>query len=261
MANEIRVRSNFVGGLVDTADLSASGTTLNSAGLAAIPVAIGSTNHMAITLDPDGLYGAPEIAYITALTLGATSCTLSRGQEGTTARQHLMDTPWVHAPTTRDFGHGAIWATRTGGNVTVSSTTWAAVDTGLDLTLAAQAGDIIEYGVNGAWAGTTSTTVYGLLDAATVVGGSVVNYFSSGSSSPATYGTLGWWGPPYTASNSPDFPIPGPIQRTLVSGDLSGGNVTLRLQTAISAAGSRLLYAATTTPLRVFARNLGPQVA
>lgn len=103
MSNEIRVRQNFIGGLVDTADLAAAGTTLNSAALAAIATTIDTTNHMPITLDPDGIYGAPEIAYITALTVGATSCTLLRGQEGTTARQHLLDTPWVHGPTVDDI--------------------------------------------------------------------------------------------------------------------------------------------------------------
>lgn len=113
MSNEIRVRQNFLGGLVDTADLSSSGTTLNSAGLAAATTAIGSTNHMAITLDPDGIYGAPEIAYITSLTVGATSATILRGQEGTTARAHLIDTPWVHAPTVADYNAGAVQIAKT----------------------------------------------------------------------------------------------------------------------------------------------------
>lgn len=113
MANEKRVRQNFIGGLVDTADLAAAGTTLNSAALAAIATTIDSTNHMAITLDPDGLYGAPEIAYITAYTPGATTATILRGQEGTAARQHLLDTPWVHGPTVRDLDGDSAWTDAT----------------------------------------------------------------------------------------------------------------------------------------------------
>jgi len=183
MANELRVRQNFIGGLVDTIDLpaadtvvtdgvtnstttvtsataaftandvgapisggsipagatiasftnsttvvisaaataSASGVSLTigrsrnfySAALSAIATAIGSTNHFPIVLDPDGLYGAPEVAYITSLTVGAVRAVISRGQEGTTARAHLLDTPWVHGPTVYDMIGDSAWATPT----------------------------------------------------------------------------------------------------------------------------------------------------
>jgi len=102
MANELRVRQNFLGGLVEDAPLSAAATTLTSAALAAM-VAIGSTQHLPIVLDPDGLYGEPEIVYVTAHTSTATTATILRGQEGSTARQHLQDVPWIHGPTITDF--------------------------------------------------------------------------------------------------------------------------------------------------------------
>jgi hypothetical protein len=60
---------------------------------------------MAIVLDPDGLAGAPEIAWITALTAGMGSGTIARGKEGTTAREHARDIPWVHSPVVADFAN------------------------------------------------------------------------------------------------------------------------------------------------------------
>lgn len=108
MANEIRVRQNFLGGLVEDNPLSSGATSMTSAGLSALQV-IGSTQHLALTLDVDGVFGEPEIVYVTTHTGAATTATILRGQEGTTARQHNQDTPWVHGPTTRDFTGDTNW--------------------------------------------------------------------------------------------------------------------------------------------------------
>lgn len=104
MANEKRVRALAVGGLVEDNPLAAAGTTLTSAGLAALP-AIGSTEHAAIIFDPDGSFGgAPFVKYVTAHTLGAPTATITAAaQEGTTARQIDRDTPWIHGPTVQDW--------------------------------------------------------------------------------------------------------------------------------------------------------------
>lgn len=102
MANEKRLRVNSIGGLIEDNPLTSSATTLTSAGLAALSV-VDSTNHCAIVLDPDGIEGTPEIAYITAHTSSATTATILRAQEGTGALAHSQDIPWVHAPTTKDF--------------------------------------------------------------------------------------------------------------------------------------------------------------
>ncbi len=59
MANEIRSRTLFVGGLVEDAPLTSGATALTSAGLASLAV-IDTTNHAAIILDPDGIGGAPS---------------------------------------------------------------------------------------------------------------------------------------------------------------------------------------------------------
>lgn len=106
MANELRKLQNFVGGLVEDNPLTAAATTVNSAGLAVIAGGISSSEHMPIVLDPDGIGGAPEIAYITALTAGTGAATIARGQEGTTAREHNRDTPWVASITALDLAGG-----------------------------------------------------------------------------------------------------------------------------------------------------------
>lgn len=107
MANELRVRQNNLGGRVENNPLAVGDTSLTSSALAAA-VVVGATQHLPIILDPDGITGAPEIAYITAHTAGATTATLLRGREGTTARQHRQDTEWIHGPLVTDQpGSGA----------------------------------------------------------------------------------------------------------------------------------------------------------
>lgn len=128
MANEFRVRSNWQGGLIEDNPLSSSATTLTSAGLAAVP-AIGSTQHLAIVLDPDGINGAPEIIWVTAHTAGATTATIVRGKESSTARAHDRDISWVHTATGADYPivrstAGTDGATRTSSTLGALSTPW-----------------------------------------------------------------------------------------------------------------------------------------
>lgn len=116
MANELRVRQNFLSGVISDNPLSNSATTINSAQLANLPV-IGSTNHMALVLDPDGTGNGPEIVWVTAHTASATSATVVRAREGTTGVQHAQNTPWIHAPTAYDYPLNVTSSTRpsTGG--------------------------------------------------------------------------------------------------------------------------------------------------
>lgn len=98
-----RLRSNNVFGTTTDAPLTAGATTVNSAGLANLAAVTGS-NTAVITLDPNRVNGAPEIVIVTAHTGSATSATITRGAEGTSAREHPAGTFWVHAPTTTDWG-------------------------------------------------------------------------------------------------------------------------------------------------------------
>lgn len=126
MANEKRLRALALGGWIEDNPLAVGGVALNSAGLAAAP-AITAADHMAIILDPDGKYGAPEVAWLTLHTAGATSATIARGQEGTVARQHDRDVPWVHTPTLWDYERPKVKLRRT-ANVALTVAGWKTID-------------------------------------------------------------------------------------------------------------------------------------
>jgi hypothetical protein len=126
MANEKRLRALAVGGLVEDNPLSNVATTLTSAGLAALP-AVGATEHMALVLDPDGKFGAPEVVWVTAHTAAATTATISRGAESTTARQHDRDVPWIHGPTLWDFERPKVKVRRS-ANVALTAAGWKLID-------------------------------------------------------------------------------------------------------------------------------------
>lgn len=103
MANEIRRRYNFLSGTIDDNPLSNSATTLNSTELASL-AAVGSSEHVALILDPTGVGNGPEVVYVTAHTGSATSATIVRGREGTSGVQHASTITWIHAATAADYG-------------------------------------------------------------------------------------------------------------------------------------------------------------
>ena len=158
----------------------------------------------------------------------------------------------------RDIGiqavtvHTAV-ARRTAGNITVnSSAAWANADTALDLVLAAAVGDYVEVGISGVWGAAANV---GFVDVVSLVGGNPVNSWGVNGAvvaNPATVqGIQSWRG---EASVYTGFG--GPIGRRLVAGDISGGNVTLRLRVATSTAVDKILYAGTVNPLCWQAKNL-----
>lgn len=98
----VRLRENFQHGTL-TAQLLIGGTTLDSAELASLQ-AVTAPDIAVLVLDPAGDDGAPEIVHVTAHTGAATTATILRAQEGTTARQHEIATVWKHSPTADDFG-------------------------------------------------------------------------------------------------------------------------------------------------------------
>lgn len=92
---------NFLAGQVSDNPLSNSATTINSAGFSALPV-VAAPDIMWLTLDPNGDDGAPEIVKVTAHSASATSVTVVRAQQGTTARSHDLNTVWNHSWTKED---------------------------------------------------------------------------------------------------------------------------------------------------------------
>lgn len=103
MANDIRVRPNFVAGAL-SADMASGATSMSSAGLADLP-AIGSTEHTAIeffTRDATGRVTKKEIVWVTAHTAAATTATIVRGKEGTTAQNWVTNDRWAVSPIVSD---------------------------------------------------------------------------------------------------------------------------------------------------------------
>lgn len=96
-----RIRSNFQRGTITDDPLSNVATTINSAEFANLPAV--SSDHLILVLDPTASGGDPEIVTVTAHTASATSATVTRGDEGSSARQHASGTTWILAPTTNDY--------------------------------------------------------------------------------------------------------------------------------------------------------------
>jgi len=145
------------------------------------------------------------------------------------------------------------WAqSRSSSNYTLNNTSWTDVDTGLDLTLAAAAGDVIEVGLS-ALAG--SDAVDGYLDAVTVVSGTATNSFATGGTLPSGshQGVMAWRGSSNTTAS-----LGGSVWYKLVSGDVSSSAVVLRLRYRTSTATNKILFGSTVTPLVFTARNHGP---
>jgi hypothetical protein len=142
------------------------------------------------------------------------------------------------------------FVTKTGGNYSTTSTTYVSVDTAADLTLDAQAGDVIECGLS-AIATDASATVALSVDAATIVSNAIVNYVSGAGSTGG--GVMAWsirLGDFHTAAGSAMY--------QLVSGDIASNLVTVRLIYKASSATGRGLQANATNPLHFWAKNLGP---
>lgn len=138
---------------------------------------------------------------------------------------------------------------RTSGNITANSTSWTNVDTGMDLTLTAASGDIVEVSIS-TTANSASVNIF--LDCVTMVGGSPVNSLGLNAAAPTSTtqdGIGGWLGA--TGENSS---IGSPVCYTLQGGDISTGTVTLRLRYRTSAATNKTLTASTDRPFHFNAR-------
>ena len=249
MANELRVYANFLGGRL-SADAASGATSLSSAAFASLPV-IDTTNHMLITIDPDGLSGEPFVLRVTAHTAAATTVTVdATGSEGTTVRAVKAGCDWVHSLVVTDVKGGAVHFKRAAGDLTLNSTSWAnlpTIGTTWDVSLKAAVGDIIEADMSGL---INDEAVEAHLDLWTMPAGVATNQFGG------TQGVAAWWG---RASNV--VKAGGAAHYTIVSGDLVSGSVALRLRYKTSTATNKTLFASTALPLQFSVKNLGQPTA
>lgn len=147
-----------------------------------------------------------------------------------------------------DFAH----ARRTSGDVTLTTNnTWMDVDTGIDLTVAASTGDVLEVGFSGYCGGSEAVTLY--MDAHTIVSATPTNSIANGAAvSDSNDGVSAWRFPASTIHNSG-----GTVMYSVQAGDISGGNVTLRLRGKPASTTDRVLSASTARPLAWHVKNLG----
>ncbi len=99
--SRIRIRQNSVTGTLSTT-LASGDTTLSTSWMASFP-AVAAGQIAAVVLDSTGSAGTPEIVWITAHTAAASSATIVRAQEGTTARAHTAGVTCIQGPTKFDF--------------------------------------------------------------------------------------------------------------------------------------------------------------
>lgn len=139
-------------------------------------------------------------------------------------------------------------------NYTINSNAaWVDVDTTLDLVLPAVVGDLIEVNLSCVWG---NQAVAGFMDVVTVVSAAPANSFATNGAivtNPlSVQGIQSWRG-----ENGVFTGAGGACSKRMVAGDLSGGNVTLRLRAATSAAVAKTLYGVSTNPFYWSAKNLG----
>lgn len=92
-----RVFQDLISGVTD-ADPGAAGVTLSAPFLADLAV-VASPEYIALTLDPEEVFGDPEIVHVTVHTASATTATIERGKEGTSGIAHAIGTKVIAAST------------------------------------------------------------------------------------------------------------------------------------------------------------------
>lgn len=138
---------------------------------------------------------------------------------------------------------------RTAGDLTLNSTTWADVDNGLDATVAAETGDWLLVGLSAFWGNQASV---GFLDAVSLVAGAPVNSITlKGAPNNSAFGVLAWGG-----AVSQQGYAGGAIPYQVQAGDLSTGNVTLRLRYRTFSAVNKTLGAQALIPLTFWVVNM-----
>lgn len=92
---------NLQGGTISDNPLSSGALNINSTAFQYLPQVDGG-NIMYLTLDPEGVHGAPEIVTVTGHYASGTAVAVTRGSQDTVAREHPLNTVWIHGLTEAD---------------------------------------------------------------------------------------------------------------------------------------------------------------
>lgn len=135
----------------------------------------------------------------------------------------------------------------TAGDLTLNNTSMTAFSGPGDLVVAAASGDLLLLGISARTTNTTNASIG--LDFGTIVSAAVVNFVSSLTGTALTTGV-----PAFFLQAGADGVHSGSHVYVVQSGDISGGNVTLRPHFRTSS--SRVLAASSTVPLVFWVKNL-----
>lgn len=142
MANEMRIRRNFMYGTLVSTFINVGDVALQDASFTSLP-AVPATAHMAITFEDIATH-AFEIMYVIQHTAGSDKILVKRAQEGTVQSTWAAPTnKWVHCPTQRDWqgvGNNNQTQLMHGTNYPAAYTPVGA----RNITLKADAGDVVE---------------------------------------------------------------------------------------------------------------------
>jgi hypothetical protein len=199
----------------------------------------GVTDHGALTGLADDDHTQYALKASPAFTGTPTAPTPTEGDNDTSiATTAFVATALGAVGGVRDYAE----AVKSNGSYTLGSTSWANVDTALDLVLDAAAGDLVMAGLVSR---TSNQAVELNLDVVTVVSGSPVNSMGLRTSAP-TGSTLE--GLIYCTSGVYQA-INGGGTMTLGSGDISAGTVRLRLRYRAAGSSRTLLADSAARPL------------
>lgn len=188
------------------------------------------------------------------VTLRAPDGAVTNEQYGSIFLRKRATDEWICTAPASSGGGTTKYTRYTGGDISLGTTTgsWINLQNALDITLPAKAGDVIECALS-LYAGNGATEVW--LDVVTIVSSSPVSSLANGgaaTSSPPFYGVPSW-----RLISGVNDKTGGPARMTLVSGDISGGNVTLRVRYTIGDAVARTVFASSNYFIQFQATNLG----
>lgn len=210
-----------------------------------------ATNKVTLFVDTAGAWKAKNESG-TVSDVGGGASILQQDAEPTSPSANDL---WIDTDEVAAGGSGTTvaiaTASRASTDIVLNSTAWADVDTALDLVLAAVAGDLIEVGAS--WiTGFEATQAY--YDVASIVSAAPVNYWSGGGGTASSQGIQAWRA---DSGGSFYYPAGGSVIRAAAAGDISAGNITLRLRYRTQTATNKTLLANADNRLHWWAKNYG----
>lgn len=252
------------------ADLSSVTTTAKTADYTAVLADAGrviefdSASACVLTVPPSvfpvgtvlGAYqvGAGNVSFAQGAGVTIRNLAALSGQYAEASLRHRATNEWV---LTGDLAGSQlkdyVEVIRTAGDITLNQTAVTVVHTALDIVIAADEGDLIEFGIQGIVSAVNAAPCG--FDVYTMPSGSTVNPFGPGvsASMAGVQGSQGW----VTGSTNNVSQLSGSVTRVMVSGDVAAGATTLRMLYAKTNTTARTLFAQTNLPLKVWAMNHG----